>query len=123
MRRLDNTLYRAAGVGLTLLLLAGCASDDKGMACQGKMETLTGQALGNIEGTVTDRFTSFSVDVDEPELSLESGLLQSNDRERYFPSAVTREGWLAQRLSDTRFSVINAPQDKMIVFSCPSRAI
>ncbi|WP_428945523.1 hypothetical protein ACQK5W_05565 [Pantoea sp. FN060301] len=91
------------------------------MPCHGRVETLSGKQQGLVEGTIVDRFTSFRVSM--PDITLESGLLYSSDRQRYLPSAVTHEGWLAQRLSDTRFSVINAPQDKMITFSCPARAI
>lgn len=104
-----------------IVLVTACSSGNKGMPCHGRMETLSGEPKGLVEGTIIDRFTSFRVNM--PDVTLESGPLHSNDRQRYLPSAVTREGWLAQRLSDTRFSVINAPQDKMIVFSCPARAI
>lgn len=103
------------------LLLTACSSGNSGMICQGKVETLNGQALGNTQGKIIDRFTSFRVTMDK--LRLDSGELYSSDPQQYIPSAVTKEGWLAQRLSDTRFSVINAPQNKVITFSCPARAI
>ncbi|MCP1437791.1 hypothetical protein J3D56_001227 [Erwinia persicina] len=103
------------------LLLSACSSGNSGMVCEGKVETLSGQVLGNTEGKIIDRFTSFHVTMDK--LKLESGELYSSNPQQYIPSAVTREGWLAQRLSDTRFSVINAQQDRMITFSCPARAI
>ncbi|WP_158783782.1 hypothetical protein [Pantoea sp. BAV 3049] len=116
----SSVLFFPLFMAITLLLSA-CSSGEKGMTCEGKIQTLTGQPLGNIEGTIVDRFTSFSVA--SSGLKLESGPLQSSDRQQYIPSAVSREGWLAQRLSDTRFSIINAPQDKMITFSCPSRSL
>lgn len=111
------------GILLALMLLSGCSSDNHSMACHGKMETLAGAPLGNVEGRVTDRFTSFRLTLSQPELALESGPLRSSDPRQYIPSAVTKEGWLAQRLSDTRFSVIGAPQDRMIILSCPARAL
>jgi len=107
-------------VMMTLLLIA-CSTKEKGMICEGHVQTLSGQPQGKIEGKIIDRFTSFSVTLADQQL--ESGPLQSADRQQYIPSAVTREGWLAQRLSDNRFSVINAPQDKMITFNCPSRTL
>lgn len=106
---------------VTLLILAGCSSGKKSMVCEGKVQTLSGQNKGTVSGKIVDLFSSFSVETDD--LHLESGPLQSFDRQKYIPSAVTREGWLVQRLSDTRFSIINAPQDMMITFSCPSRTL
>ncbi|WP_312042613.1 hypothetical protein [Erwinia sp.] len=103
------------------LLLSACSSGNSGMVCEGKVNTLSGQSLGNTEGKIIDRFTSFHVSMDK--LKLESGELYSSDPQQYIPSAVTKEGWLAQRLSDTRFSVINSQQDRMITFSCPARAL
>jgi len=120
-RKLSSSLSALAVLFLACQLLTGCSSGEKGMACEGKMETLSGQALGNTQGRIVDRFTSFRIAMDK--LQLESGPLYSSNPQQYIPSAVTREGWLAQRLSDTRFSVINAPQDRMITFSCPARAI
>ena len=105
----------------SLVLLSGCSSAEKGTLCEGNVQTLSGESLGNTEGEIIDRFTSFQVRMDR--LRLESGALHSSDPQRYVPSAVTEGGWLAQRLSDTRFSVINAPQDKVITFSCPSRTL
>lgn len=126
MRWLDplKTFALFPAVALTVaapLLLTACSSGNGGMICEGKVETLNGQVLGNTEGKIVDRFTSFRVTMDK--LRLESGELYSRDPQQYIPSAVTKEGWLAQRLSDTRFSVINAPQNRMITFSCPARAI
>ncbi|MCX8957088.1 hypothetical protein EHW66_09995 [Erwinia psidii] len=106
---------------LITLLSGGCTSEQKSMVCEGKIQTLSGQSQGNIRGKIVDLFRSFSVETDD--LQLESGPLQSSDQQKYIPSAVTREGWLLQRISDTQFSAINAPQDKMITFSCPSRAL
>lgn len=126
MRWLDPLKFTALLPALILtvaapLMLTACSSGNSGMTCEGRVETLNGQVLGNTEGKIVDRFTSFHVTMDK--LRLESGELYSSDPQQYIPSAVTKEGWLAQRLSDTRFSVINAPQDRMITFSCPARAI
>jgi hypothetical protein len=104
-----------------LALLTGCSSGEKGMVCEGQAQTLDGRVLGNVQGKIVDRFTSFSVTV--PDLTLNSGPLHSADRQKYVPAAVTPEGWLAMRLSDTRFMVVNAPQDKVLTFNCPSRSI
>ncbi len=120
--RVTPAIFALSGALIaSLALLSGCSSQEKGTLCAGNVQTLTGQPLGNTEGEITDRFTSFRVRMDR--LQLESGALYSSDPQKYFPSAVTREGWLAQRLSDTRFSVINAPQDKVITFNCPSRTL
>ncbi|MFG1175101.1 hypothetical protein AAFN90_16230 [Erwiniaceae bacterium CAU 1747] len=103
---------------VTVLLLAACSSGYKGMECDGQRQSLEGQPLGSVQGLVIDRFNSFSVTL--PGLTLDSGTLQSTNRERYIPSAVTRDGWLAQRISDQQFSIINSPQNQMITFSCPA---
>lgn len=116
-----HTMLAFTALSLSLLMLTGCSSGKGGMHCEGKTETLTGQSLGVTDGEIIDRFTSFKVMMDK--LELESGSLWSADPQKYVPSAVTKEGWMAQRLSDTRFSVINARQDKVITFSCPARAI
>lgn len=101
-----------------VLLIAACSSGYKGAECSGQRQSLEGQPLGTVQGRIIDRFNSFSVTL--PEMTLDSGTLHSSDPERYIPSAVTREGWLAQRLSDRQFSIINSPQNQMISFSCPA---
>ena len=101
-----------------LLLLAGCAGKYQGMACNGEVSTLSGQPLGVVEGKIIDRVSAFSVTL--PDRTLDSGPLWSSDRQLYIPSAVTRDGWLAQRVSDRRFSIINSPQDRVMNFSCPA---
>lgn len=106
---------------LITLLLSGCASEQKSMVCEGKVQTLTGQLQGKTSGKIVDLYSSFSVETDD--LQLESGPLQSSDQQKYIPSAVTKEGWLLQRISDTQFSAVNAPLDTMITFSCPSRSL
>jgi len=108
-------------VAAALVLLTACSGGEQGMICQGNLQTLDGRNLGDLEGKIVDRFTSFSVTL--PEKVVESGPLHSADRQQYVPAAVTKEGWLAMRLSDTRFMVVNAPQDKVFTFSCPSRSI
>ena len=126
----DKTLFNETGFSRTVwqlataaafVLLTACSGGERGMVCQGNMQTLDGRNLGNLEGKIVDRYTSFSVTL--PESVVESGPLHSADRRQYVPSAVTKQGWLAMRLSDTRFMVVNAPQDKVFTFSCPSRSI
>lgn len=76
------------------LLLSACSTREKGMLCAGYVQTLSGQPQGKIEGRIVDRFSSFSVILADQRL--ESGPLQSADRQQYIPSAVTREdGWLS----------------------------
>jgi|GEM_PF-3294820 len=108
---------RTAFVAMVLLLTA-CSSGNKGIACNGQRQSLEGQPLDNIQGFIVDRFTSFSVTL--PDQKIESGALQSSNRELYIPSSVTQDGWLAQRISDRQFSIINSPQDQMITFNCPA---
>ena len=100
-----------------VFLLAACSSDYKGQSCPGEIQTLTGQPQGATQAMIIDRFSSFSVEL--PDLRLDSGPLQSNDRQLYIPSATTPDGWLAQRISDHRFAIINAPKDQAITFTCP----
>lgn len=99
------------------LLLSACSSDYQGETCPATVSTLSGQSLGTTEGKVIDRFSSFSVTL--PDLQVESGALLSSDRQLYVPSATTPDGWLAQRISEHRFSIINAPKDRNITFTCP----
>ncbi|MFK8258471.1 hypothetical protein ACFL9S_11870 [Erwinia sp. AnSW2-5] len=102
---------------LLVLLLAACSSDYKGQQCPGEIQTLSGQSQGVTQAMIIDRFSSFSVAL--PDLKLDSGPLQSSDRQLYIPSATTQDGWLAQRISDHRFAIINAPKDQAITFTCP----
>ncbi len=99
-----------------LTLLTGCRSAP-GITCPAHRETLSGEPLGDIEGRIIDRVNSFILIL--PQLQLESGTLRSSDPARYIPSAVTRDGWLLQRISAQRFSAINAPQNMMMTFNCP----
>lgn len=116
-----STLRKKGLVAAAILLLMACSSGNQGMICQGKVQTLDGRDVSVVEGKIIDRYASFSVSL--PDLKLESGTLHSSDRRQYVPSAVTKEGWLAMRLSDTRFMVVNAPLDKVITFDCPARLI
>lgn len=100
-----------------VFLLAACSSDYKGQSCPGEIQTLSGQPKGVTQAMIIDRFSSFSVEL--PDLRLDSGPLLSSDRQLYIPSATTPDGWLAQRISDHRFAIINAPQDQAITFTCP----
>lgn len=111
-----QTMARALLVSLPLLL-AACTPREQGMACSGEIQTLSGEPRGSVRGMIVDRFSSFSVAL--PDFTLESGPLQSSDHQLYIPSATTADGWLAQRISDHRFAVINAATDQAITFTCP----
>ncbi|NDL64920.1 hypothetical protein GRH90_19490 [Enterobacteriales bacterium SAP-6] len=99
------------------LAIAACSSHYEGKECTGKVRSLAGQPLGTVQALILDKFTSFQVRL--PEKEIDSGTLFSADHTKYVPSAVTQEGLLAQRLSDNRFSIINAPQDQWISYTCP----
>ena len=101
----------------TFLLISACSSDYRGVECPGEIKTLTGQPLGNTSALIIDRYNSFTVTM--PEAKIESGMLHSADRTQYIPSAVTREGWLAQRVSDKKFTIIDSRQDRWITYICP----
>jgi len=105
-----------AGIAASVLLLAGCAADYQGKECAGQVQSLSGVPLGQTQALIVDRFNSFSVTTAQG--TIHSGTLHSNDRRIYLPSAVTREGYLAQRLSDNRFCLINAPQDQVVTYQC-----
>lgn len=98
------------------LVLTGCSSDYQGKECAGRVESLSGQPLGQTRALIIDRFNSFSVTTSETRI--DSGPLKTADRTLYYPSAVTREGFLAQRLSDNSFCLINAPNNQMVTYSC-----
>lgn len=113
---LRQTVSRALPL-LMLLLLTACSSGYQGRECSGEIQTLSGQPRGTTQGMIVDRFSSFSVTL--PDMQLDSGPLYSSDRRTYIPSATTQNGWLAQRLSDRRFTIVNAPRDEAITFTCP----
>lgn len=100
-----------------VLAISACSSHYQGKACQGNVRSLSGQPLGTTRALIIDKFNSFQVQM--PEKEIDSGRLFSADHTKYVPSAVTQEGFLAQRLSDNRFSIINAPQDQWISYTCP----
>ncbi|MCQ4094484.1 hypothetical protein [Erwinia persicina] len=114
---LPQTMMRTLLASALLLLLNGCSSGYQGRECSGDIQTLSGQPRGSVQAMIIDRFNSFSVAL--PDRQLDSGPLLSSDRQRYIPSATTADGWLAQRISDHRFAVINAPTDQAITFTCP----
>ncbi|QHM70772.1 hypothetical protein [Mixta intestinalis] len=102
---------------LTLpLLLAACSSSPPGVECAGSVATLYGEETATTHGTIFDLVNSFSVANEK--VKVESGPLHSNDRSRYIPAAVTKEGYLAQRISDRQFRLIDPQQDKMITYTC-----
>ncbi|KOC91974.1 hypothetical protein NG42_03705 [Winslowiella iniecta] len=98
------------------IALAGCSSDYQGKECVGKVESLSGQPLGQTQALVIDRFSSFTVTTSQAKI--DSGTLRTTDRTLYLPAAVTREGYLAQRLSDNRFCLIDSPNNQMITYTC-----
>lgn len=110
-------LYQPLIAALVVLITA-CSSANKGVECSGQRQSLEGEPLGSLQGRIVDRFNSFTVTL--PGMALDSGVLHSSDRERYIPSATTREGWLVQRISDQTFSIINSQQNQMITFNCPA---
>lgn len=118
---LPHRLFRPAVYRILLasapLILAACSSDFQGHPCSGEIKTLSGQPVATTQGMIIDRVNSFSVTL--PDLTLDSGPLMSSDRQLYIPSATTRDGWLAQRISDHRFAIINAPKDQAMTFTCP----
>ncbi|WP_238938991.1 hypothetical protein [Mixta mediterraneensis] len=105
------------GIFTLFLLLTGCASGPQGVDCLGEVTTLYGQPLGQTHGLIFDLVSSFSVS--KKDVTVQSGTLKSLDRFRYVPSAVTREGYYAQRLSDKQFRLINPYQDTQITWTCP----
>ncbi|MFD1803245.1 hypothetical protein ACFSFZ_13725 [Mixta tenebrionis] len=102
---------------LTLpLLLAACSSGPPGIECPGKVASLYGGEIATTHGTIFDLVNSFSVANEK--VKVESGPLYSSDRSRYIPAAVTKEGYLAQRISARQFRLIDPQQDKMITYTC-----
>lgn len=97
-------------------LLAACSSGPQGIECPGKVATIYGQETAVTRGRVFDLVSSFSVANDD--VKVESGPLHSTDRTRYIPAAVTKEGYLAQRISDRQFRLIDPQQDKIITWTC-----
>jgi hypothetical protein len=99
-----------------ILILSGCASGPKGVECPGEVSSIYGQAMGKTQGTIFDLVNAFTVTKDD--VTVKSGTLQSLDRFKYVPSAVTREGYYAQRLSDKQFRLINPYQNTEITWTC-----
>ena len=98
------------------LLLAACSSGPPGVECAGKVASIYGQESAVTHGKVFDLVNAFSVANDD--VKVESGPLWSSDRSRYVPAAVTKEGYLAQRLSDRQFRLIDPQLDQMITYTC-----
>ncbi len=104
-----------APFSLLLLITAGCSSP-QGMSCQGEVKTLPGHPIGTTSAVIVDNTVAFSVLM--PKQRIESGLLHSADSSRYVPSAVTKEGYLAQRLSGNRFCIINPEKNEYTIYHC-----
>ncbi|WP_213991041.1 hypothetical protein [Sodalis sp. dw_96] len=101
------------------LLISGCSSNYRGVECQGEIKSLAGRPLGSTSAMIMDRYNSFTVTMPQEKAKVESGMLHSTDRTLYIPSAVTTEGFLAQRVSDKKFAIIDSRQDKWITYTCP----
>lgn len=102
---------------LSALILAGCASGPQGVECRGDVATLSGQPLGRTSGKVFDLVNSFSISKDD--VTVESGPLHSNNRYKWIPSAVTKEGYHAQRISSHQFRLIDPYQNSEVTWQCP----
>jgi hypothetical protein len=102
---------------ILIAMMTGCSSGPKGVECPGEVSTIYGQSMGQTQGVIFDLVNSFTVTREN--VSVQSGPLQSLDRFKYVPSAVTREGYYAQRLSDKQFRLINPYQDTQITWTCP----
>jgi hypothetical protein len=72
---------------------------------------------GADQARIFDLVNAFTVTRDG--VAVKSGTLHSSDRFQYVPSAVTPEGFTAQRLSDKQFRLINPYQNTMITWTCP----
>ena len=103
------------------LVLAACSSRPQGVECPGKVASIYGQESGVTYARVFDLVNSFSVTNED--VKVESGPLYSTDRHRYIPAAVTKEGYLAQRISATQFRLIDPRQDQMITWTCPGQPL
>ncbi len=99
-----------------LMILTACMSPPKGVDCSGDVATIYGQRLGTTTGRIFDLVNSFSVAKDD--VVVESGPLQSTDRLHYIPAAITKEGYLAQRISAKQFRLINPQRNTMITYTC-----
>ncbi|MGK2889231.1 MAG: hypothetical protein ACSLEN_09255 [Candidatus Malihini olakiniferum] len=53
-----------------------------------------------------------------PKQRIESSLLHSANSSRYVPSAVIKEGYLAQHLSDNTFCIINLERNEYTMYHC-----
>jgi len=101
---------------IIIIALTGCSSTPKGIDCPGEVTTIYGQSLGNTHAWIFDLANAFSVQRDN--VTVSSGPLRSTDRFRYVPSAITAEGFYAQRLSDKQFRLINPYENTMITWQC-----
>ena len=102
-------------LSLLVLLVTGCSSP-QGMQCEGEVKTLPGHPIGMTSAVIVDNTFAFSVLM--PKQRIESGLLHSADSSRYVPSAVTKEGYLAQRLSNNTFCIINPERNEYTIYHC-----
>lgn len=110
-------MLRITALLTLLILLAGCSSTPKGVDCPGEVSTIYGQSMGHTEARIFDLVSAFTVTRDG--VAVKSGTLHSSDRFQYVPSAITPEGFTAQRLSDKQFRLINPYQNTMITWTCP----
>ncbi len=105
-------------LAVALCLLAGCSHHPYGRLCSGEVSSLTGTVTGHSQAWIFDEIHDFTITYDG--LTVRSGQLKTRDPALYIASATTAEGFMAQRLSPDRFRLIDAAQDRMITWSCPT---
>lgn len=105
------------GILTLFIFFTGCSSGPQGVDCPGEVSTIYGRPMGQTNALIFDLVNAFTVSKDN--VTVESGTLKSVDRFKYVPSAVTREGYYAQRLSNKQFRLINPHQDTQITWTCP----
>lgn len=110
------TIQRPCAALCCALLLLGCSATDNGMSCVGEVKTLAGQSVGRSSAVIVDRFRAFTVIT--PDARIESGPLYSADSVRFIPSAVTKEGFMAQRLSANTFCIIDPHKNEYVTYYC-----
>ncbi|MBT0726564.1 hypothetical protein [Rosenbergiella australiborealis] len=103
------------------LFLTGCSHKPYGRLCPGEVSTLNGKVTGHSSAWVFDEIQHFSVT--HKSNTVNSGYLKSADPSLYVPSATTAEGFMAQRLSPDRFRLIDAEQNEMVTWNCPTHAV
>ncbi|WP_241648777.1 hypothetical protein [Rosenbergiella collisarenosi] len=102
------------------LSVTGCSHKPYGRLCSGEVSTLTGQVTGHSQAWVFDEIQRFTIT--KGDTTVHSGYLHSTNPALYVPSTTTKDGFLAQRLSNDRFRLADAHQDSMVTWTCPVSA-